>query len=910
MKFTRISGTRSTFHDDTSTTELEPAVKSERKTRSKRIKENSDDLSVSSFKNKKRNNYVRYPTDDELLGEKATQKDDDIKPSRVLRKTVIKEQNPVENDENLEPPSGSKSLRKSRRGKRIDDAEDNENQENMPVEVIQLPKSKKSKKKNKVTSAIDIDNLPSAEEAPDKKSKKKKKKGKKGNAVVVEDIPQEDRPINATLNKSNMSIDSFYSAASSPDHKHANVNIKQFNGTFKNNEIEENMSASKTKKKVSTNNTIDKNYATLNVSMDIDDEKDTDTLNNGSKKRKSVSKDTTFECYVSLTKDDLAKDLENIRNGSNLPNGPRRSTTKDETIDSSKTIANEMDENYYVSNLSSKQIKRKKCNVNDVTLTENMSADVDATKNNDTFTKDLNKKNSIVKDVTFDKINSSITKDIVQNDEETDLNISNKQSKARQSILKVITLNISGASFVKDNEKDRKSDFKSSNISKKQVSSRKSVAKDTTFDKSNASISNGNNVGKDAEPELNVSNMSNTQVRRTRSSLKDSTFNKSDQVINTTYDKETESIENGSVNKKDSTFDKSNNKIVDVTFDRDIESDSIVTSTAKGKEKECSRNTTYDKIDKANDTTFEKDISTTFDDFEKGAKTRKSSIKDATFDKSNTSLASLTKEDFEKDSDMISSSVMKRKSIRRQTFGNNTIPESIITTLEKSPFTEIEPKIKSPRTSQTTTDIQTKLNTTFEKETIENDDYKLNCEPESSHISSDNSTISDKSDISRISITSDDTPENIVNTTPLLIESSIDESQISKQESPKPQTPLKREGTFTKDAPEVQTETELGTPSKRKLSPIPNAGCTPYHVAKSSQKKILLNVTRSIEKGTRASVDPAPRMTRVMFCSPIDNPVLATQEKRKIIKSNLKGSNKSFVFEDSGKFLFTFICNY
>lgn len=211
---------------------------------------------------------------------------------------------------------------------------------------------------------------------------------------------------------------------------------------------------------------------------------------------------------------------------------------------------------------------------------------------------------------------------------------------------------------------------------------------------------------------------------------------------------------------------------------------------------------------------------------------------------------------------------------------------------------------------------QQSLNTTFDKapkldSTFDKTETQVKSDSKSSILSSDASEPSnitlDKSDeLSKISITDDDSKtDNILNQTPVLIESSMEASMLesSLKENKTPESkietaPLKRESTFTKDEAQVSPSPKR-TPPKRQT--IPTAGSTPYHSnGKRSEKKSMLNLTHSIEKAApRSSVSDAPRTTKVMFCSPINNPVTVMQRKSKIIKSNLKGSNKSFVYEES-----------
>lgn len=494
---------------------------------------------------------------------------------------------------------------------------------------------------------------------------------------------------------------------------------------------------------------------------------------------------------------------------------------------------------------------------------------------------------------------------------------------------------------------------------------------------------------------LNNSNTSNKKLRKTRLDHTNSTFNNSDQIINVTYEKDSDgmkviekkevttndksktveqselgldndtendlnslNVEKTSKHKKkkgkgsrkkkqkkakdirsedtsenvdilNTTFEKENNpngtspsnKVILSSSKTNVQKDIRTSSSEITRSRKSSiKNTTFDKEDKLVDTTYEKDeiLNRTFEkdsesievyggnfkqnksiitpsdkNDKKSQKSRKSSKTDVSLNNSNTTSVQCSSKDiFDKEKSISASPACKRMSLRRQTMDIINSPTKILdTTFDKESKFEKESKERSSRRWSEVTS-RDKLNVTFDKEDIKDS----HCNSKSSLISSDNSSIS------RVSITSDESIENIVNTTPLLIESSIDET-LGK-ESPKqsskgilPVTPLKREGTFTKEVPELPQ-----TPGKRESSIISAAGCTPYHVSKSSQKKPMLNVTQSIEK--RLSIDLAHRMTRVMFCSPIDNPTSIAQEKRKIIKSNLKGSNKSFVFDESSKYLY------
>ncbi|KAI5634584.1 hypothetical protein NE865_12709 [Phthorimaea operculella] len=329
---------------------------------------------------------------------------------------------------------------------------------------------------------------------------------------------------------------------------------------------------------------------------------------------------------------------------------------------------------------------------------------------------------------------------------------------------------------------------------------------------------------------------------------------------------------------------------------------------------------------------------------------RKSSLKNRTFDKEDSNASNDLNSTYDKNrvetDGKLNTSVVKEPKARRSLRLNDSIAEEtdaievstkLNTTFEKE--TESRKSLRS-NNSGNGKDISSTLNTTFEKSpkksqnrvisldsTFDKSDPKLNTtfdkteaknnSEKSSLISSDEGTVNvtfDK-DNSRISITSDDSKsDNIVNTTPLLIESSLDESRLSTSKSSEnlnvtkeisptqkdtlqpPVTPLKREGTFTKDSPEIKAK----TPTKRLTLPSP--GMTPFNVTRSStREKSVMNVTRSIEKSRRSSLaDLAPsRQTRVMFCSPVNNPAIVMQQKKKVIKSSMKGSNKSFVFDES-----------
>lgn len=340
-----------------------------------------------------------------------------------------------------------------------------------------------------------------------------------------------------------------------------------------------------------------------------------------------------------------------------------------------------------------------------------------------------------------------------------------------------------------------------------------------------------------------------------------------------------------------------------ITFNKEGHEDTVMNIMCK-KETESSRINT--NASNSIDITISSDGNTT---------TRKSSIKNSTFVKIDNTVT-LTKvqkstfieEDSEK-TDKLNTTFEKEPNTRRSLCNSN-----VTELVDAKQNSDNENTIKLSKTIS--------LNSTYDKDVLNLTFDKNEPTLKSSLMSSDSSINGtfDKEN-SRISITSDDSKtENVINCTSVLIESSIDESKHSKQfnmsnlnkrpdevvhESQPSLTTLKREGTFTKEGPEARVLLER-TPTKSMSLPSP--GFTPYRVSQGSQsshkdKKSLLNVTKSIEKPTRSSlVDVVlPRVTRVMFCSPVNDPGVMTQMKKKIIKSSMKGSIKSFVLEDSGK---------
>ncbi|KAG7297704.1 hypothetical protein JYU34_018421 [Plutella xylostella] len=404
----------------------------------------------------------------------------------------------------------------------------------------------------------------------------------------------------------------------------------------------------------------------------------------------------------------------------------------------------------------------------------------------------------------------------------------------------------------------------------------------------------------------------------------DSTFEKVSETLSTSIqDKKNKSIEKSSKRKRNSSAKR--------VAETEVEQDELSVSddqpgpelnSSKRKRKSSAvsyKDATFDKSSEADiagnvsvvlNTTFDKDLAATHEP-----------VVNTTFDKNEPTTEAVANATFEKEGKS------QRKSLR---ISNVSEKLSTSVTVQNSTFDKSDTTKKTEKSIDTTFDkssdnktLDTKLNSTFDKTETTN---KLSSVSKSSIISSDNSheivnSTFDKTNenISRISITDDDsTTENILNATPVLIESSMETSDLSEDTPPpsKPVTPpvLQREGTFTKDGPDpiiIDTKSPrassgpVRTPIKRKMS-LPSPGCTPFHSntkASTKEKSVLLNVTRSIEKARRSSLaDPSslvgPARARVAFCSPVDTPALDTHRKSKVIKSSMKGSNKSFLFED------------
>ncbi|KOB74399.1 Uncharacterized protein OBRU01_01918 [Operophtera brumata] len=778
------------FHENTVKSEAE-ITRSERKTRSKFTKENCGERIAIP----KKQNYVAYPSDAETpVSDDTVGSHDEGRTIRVLRKNTLKERNFPSSTENVEPAVESRkpvqSTRKTRKFAKSEVAEAiSKDFETVNVEVSNPKKGKKKKAKHDQVMEVDV---------PKKKSKKKK--GRRSNSIVVEDNETETL---SSLNKSNMSVDSFHSAAGSPWNtdncdepalppvEDMEQDIDTMNITFETNDETE---ARKTRSTIKLHKTSKNGKSSVKVNLD-------------------GSLDATFE------KDECLDDT--------LKEKSRKSSIKDVATVASEDMKDETASTFNIGEmLNSSTRKSMRHLMFDKTLTP-------------------------------DKSNGNFGKDVTKV-------LSDNKGKKNKSIV--------------DETFDVNEDLKSTAVEENDVS--------MTYEKLSEVIEA---AGKKRKSAVNIMITINEKPNTFKSSGKA----KRKSIVNETFDKDLE---------VDVTEDKKKT-IMDATFGFENSSPCKLSPIILF---------AGDAKINVDDTTFDKDSETDFE----SSQEPKRPIVDTTIDLASSSFKSaneLTPMDsksksvidttYDKDSDT-DQETNKRESI----FEKETVAAKMDTTFDKDTTENketvtIENKRKSLLRLSSHKVTDTVMNSSFDYQ-----DKKLETtsDKNKSLISSDSSMITlDKSDDSSFSISSDEfrIQENNLNTTPLLIESSLEESPVSITQSPKtesaPHTPLKREGTFTKDEPEVMSSPKLNlskTPTKNVT--LESAGFTPFHNRTSSKEKVLLNVTRSIEKRWSSMAEP-PRSTKVMFCSPVNNPAVVSQIKRKVIKSNLKGSNKSFVFDDS-----------
>ncbi|XP_045776460.1 serine-rich adhesin for platelets [Maniola jurtina] len=952
-------------------------LKSERKTRGKRQTDNYNEIASA----KKRKNYVRYPSEEDIAAMSNAEK-------------LLKEQNIVTTKpETLNDDRTARLHRRTRKSETVN------NRENMETDnEIKTKLSKNNKKVKTVTSENTLEPILQ----PIKKKSNKKKNKRKSGSIVVEDISQTNSGKN---NLSNMSVESFYSAAGSP---------------FKDSEVleaskkivQEDVPSKSTRShdKVLVNVVLNHQFedvpskATTRSQTHKVDKKNLENAELKSTKRKNVKrkKKLTNENLFnnSLTKATNAEEIDNSSKVSVIEPILQTNDVNNITQDKQLTDLFYNSPSFNNSLKNSSEKRRSKINsfetVHSIKIPDKLII-LDTTKENNS------KVNS-----TYDKINISETYLNVTFNKEVSNNISENENVEPQDV------------FLKSTKKGLKKKRKSTN------------------NKINVSEANLNaTFGKD---------ISNECVNQSEHSENDSTNlnvtgkNSNKKRTNSTYDKI-----NFSETSLNATFDEKmcENPIINVSEETQM----VLTNGLKNSDK----------------------------------KKRKSSDRKLISDEFESSDINLDATDVKNNSNLKIQTAQSKELRKSKRFSKTSLDQvetsNLNTTYDKSSITDSQPNSRN----NSTFDKSAKINTTFEMVTntkldatfdkSQNNDTRRG----SSLISSDttgNASSEISKDISRISITSDESVvDNVVNISPFLIESSIDDSQINissheANKSTKPnaeiknaasppklqkaykdnrditleemniemksktppkcdeigteitcmtplikkdrtyteikystptkyegtcietkkvttpkskdtftetkvpktslregtytelktaRTPLKREGTytelnptttpskndaintqnttktpikfndsvenknatptlkregtFTKDSnvpesPKVQSNINK-TPIRRKSLPSP--GRTPFPIFKTTSneqengEKSILNITRSIEKSNRRSsvAEYLPRATKVMFCSPVATPMVMGQMKGKVIKSNLKGSDKSFVFDES-----------
>lgn len=843
----------------------------------------------------KKRNYVAYPGDNVTAVDVGDGKDEG-RTTRALRKNALKERNCGSPTEVAEPPSDNKpatdltrSVRSTRRTRRFpENVEDAP--ESVPQNEEQIPKPKKDKKKKRKAEKEEIEEEAKqlkveleVKAVPKKKSKKKKGRG--SGSMVVEDIVPEAP---STLNKSNMSVDSFHSAAGSPRNT--------------NNEADE----------VQNDEDIDK---VIEVRKTMSSGKPVILSNHDQREKHQQHRKTSLETAMDIS-DDFDKGEESIIRISNS-----RNATPD-TKDEEKNSTFNVEENKSTSTRKSKRSTFHK------TITPR--------KVNRTFDEGTNETNKI-SDVTI------IADDAIEPAEQ---NVDTESVKGkRKSVTNAMTqLNTNKPTPKKSNKKKSIANDLIKNNGMTQVLEDKKFEFDGTCsyisaDNSSPIKQSGEILNKTVDKDLVIESVKGK---------KNSAINATSQIS-----------PNNKLTPRKSFKRKS---IAMNTSENDIEA-------KKPQDKKSVFDATYITAENSSPIT-NKDIkksiiNTSFEkELEPSSELEIESKKNETYDITSSPFKSAYEV-----SSPIRINDLKRKSVINTTVGkgdshhvteNCKSTDKKNTTFEKESTQETDHQNNKIMSSlRLSTNVDSRNNSTFEIDQDKKLDRTFDKHSKSSILTSDSSMITlDKSNNSCISITSDESKneENIFNATPVLIESSLDESALNttqtkvttpvkmdttvsaitplKREgtftkdeteatsSPNstqtkvttpvknattvsPVTPLKREGTFTKDTTEAISSPKprvSRTPTKRMSLALPSPGFTPFHINKSSskEKSAMLNVTRSIEKRRSSLLEP-PRTTKVMFCSPDNNPAVVNQIKKKVIKSNLKGSNKSFVFDESGE---------
>ncbi|XP_041969715.1 dentin sialophosphoprotein isoform X2 [Aricia agestis] len=895
------------------------------KTRSKRMK-NKDFTDKHLTEKKRKKHYVRYPSDEKIDNSESNGKSDQT--LRKSRRNTLMERNA--DDITAEETEVRHPLKTTRSTRKCEEPDDN----NITLHVAEdVAEKKKKKKKAPIINENKMHMNNDEVIAPSKKKTNKKRNKKKSSSITVEEVVEHPKMLNA----SGTSVDSFHSAAGSPKYEE---NCEESNMREKKSTLEQMKYPTEIKLSPSVNNSLNnkghinkvswnqlnghasndeqletrnlrKRKSSTSISNNVEDEGKVGHVTKQSKsigKKKRKLSNTSFVSGTTFVKEDK------IINCTFEKDNKNNKTTTFDTVDESNITFD-------------KEEKLKRNKTNNTTDKDDKSTNTLDMKNNTNTA--LNKKDQSFgnygernsfkinyKD-TFgekDKTNTTFDKEDKYN------STFNKEDGANSTFVKEYRANgtfdkkdKTNTTFDKEDKTNSTFDTEdraNSTFNKKDRTNSTFDKKDktnSTFDKEDRANSTFNKEDRDD------GKFDKTNTTFHKEDRANSTFDKKDKT-NTTFDKEDRANSTfDQKNKTNTTFDKEDT--ANSTFDKKdktnttFDKEDTANSTFDKKEK---TNTTFDKEDRANSTFDKKNkTNTTFDKNDRAnnsfnKKTRANS-KFAKKDKTNTTF---DKEDkvnttFDKDDRTFDENHEANTTFVKKDKANSTF--------DKSGKTELAKKENMYNNIANENSVNKKRNS------ITIDKRKSEINISSDNISNDNSNesllTSDTSKSSHISVTSDESQrENILNNTPLLVESSMEEENISKTTlltSPTPRTvdttpstPLKREGTFTKDSPEPKVfaknrKSVDKTPTRRKSLPSP--GCTPFPLAKSlSKDKSSLNVTRSIEKSRRSSIEEmVPRATKVMFCSPSNNLTVVSAMKGKIIKSSLKGSNKSFIFDDN-----------
>ncbi|XP_052744065.1 homeobox-like protein HDP1 [Bicyclus anynana] len=886
-----------------------------KKTRGKPKKENNIEIATE----KKRKHYVRYPSEEQL----AANDEKVLSIARKSQRNTLKELNIAPESET----TNDRNTRLTRRTRRTEACPEN-------VEPSQA-KTKGKKEKNKLKKTM----APADEDATEpilttikKKSNKKKNKRKSG-SIIIEDVLSTNDNIQ---NTSNISMDSFHSAASSPrkDTEKMVVDDQDLHEISSNSttnckdhgsivEIHQDVSLRATRSKLDNM----KNRCLEDTELNTTNIKEINY-----KKKKSNEK----PFGITITSNDDEQDI----NAASIELVSEENDTNN---------IKEIKEQIGILNTSGLSNSRKNFNKKGKSKItsldnkfENMSTSEVETVNHDkssdkSQTFDTTYENSAKKNTTFDKtniseinLNTKFEKDIpIESEHSKDIsnNVTEVQDihkKKRRSTYNKLSNDVSiklNLTFDKEvpsdliNVSDHLQDVandkstKDSNKKKRKSSARKSLSEN---------IGNASIINLDATYEKDNSNMADKTIQENgaRKSIRLSKLSIDQGVstnLNSTYDKISVPSRNNSVcdksDKINTTYEMDKN-FKDTTFDKSVNNETsrgsslISTDTTSNVTSEISKDISHVSLT-SDESMGENIVNTTPVLIESSMDESHNNIKYNEHDetaKDDTDINNTKcQEQMSKDAaDVVLEATITEINIEKSLLkSEGTEPKTSNTPLKREGYTETMVSTpprregtftenKNPATPKGTL-AETKPNTPIREGTYTELKTATPLKREGTYTEMNPVTTQPKNGVKDTKVGCN---------TPLKVNGSIENNQI---------TPLKREGTFTKEESEMADSPKIDinrTPSRRKSMPSP--GCTPFPVSKSSSKKnsdekCKLNITRSIEKPFMrlSSADSLPRATRVMFCSPIDTPAVAGQMKGKVIKSNLKGSDKSFVFDES-----------